>query len=176
MCAIALMISTGFTMESYDASIKVGNEIIEMEYPIFIQNGRTYASIRELCDKLNVPVYYNEDKNEVHLDIYNKQTPVNDKTELKDEGVIPDEETAYIVGKAILEKYVGKALEFETDDKVFYLRVKYIEQFNSWLVIQTFRYKAEGEGWAGSGIYFPCVYLNKNTGEVLAINTYSTFE
>lgn len=104
-----------------------------------------------------------------------QKTLVSDKTAFRDEGVIPDEETALAVGKIILEKYAGKKMEYETDEKRYYLIATYFKETNTWCIMQWFDYK-NGGGWAASGIYLPYVKINKSTGEVLYINTYSTFD
>ena len=85
-------------------------------------------------------------------------------------------EIAYNIGKILLEKYSGKSLEYVKDNKTFYLTVDFHEETNTWLVYQTFKYNEEG-GWiaSGSGLYVPSIELNKNTGEVISINTYSSF-
>ena len=98
-----------------------------------------------------------------------------DYTLLKEGGVLPDEETALAVGKIILEKYIGKPLEYETDEKIYYLSVTYREDRNAWNIQQFFDYK-DGRHWAASGIYLPNITLNKNTGEVMFINTYSSIK
>lgn len=111
------------------------------------------------------------------MDINNKNISVSDKTQLKKDGVIPDEQTALAIGKIILERYTEKSLEYETDDKVYYLTAKFDEHCNGWRVCQMFKYKDENRGWsAGDKFYIPTVILNKQNGEVLYINTNSSFE
>lgn len=169
-----LIIVTSITVFSTSGyTIRLGNKVIEMQNPIFMCDDRIYVSVRNLSEALGIPVYWDENKNEVRLDIYNKSIPVSDKTEYKDEGVIPDEETAYVVGKAILEKYAGKSLEYETEDKIYYLKVTYHEYLNAWSITQWFDFK-NGGGWAASGVHIPNVIISKSTGEVLSINTYNS--
>ncbi|MBE7011372.1 MAG: hypothetical protein E7415_01715 [Ruminococcaceae bacterium] len=109
-----------------------------------------------------------EERSISYIDMHNQR--------LKNGGVIPDEETALVVGKAILEKYTEKPLEHETEDKIYYLEVEYLDQQNAWRICQTFRYKDENKGWsAGGKFYRPYVVISKQTGEVLSINTYSSF-
>ena len=161
---------------SYDYCIRLGNDIIMMKYPSFMQNDRIYVSVRSLCDELGIPIYWDDKKNEVHIDIYNKQIQTSDKTLFKKEGVIPDAETALVVGKAILEKYVEKPLEYEEEDKIYYLEIEYLEQQNAWKICQTFSYKDENKGWSvGGNFYRPYVVISKQTAEVLYINTHSSF-
>jgi|GEM_PF-1989302 len=160
--------------ELVDYNIKIGNDVVKLQYPMYINDGRIYVSLRGICDKLGIPIEWNNENREVEMDIYNKKIPVSDKTLFREDGVIPDEETALAVGKTILEKYVGKSLEYETDEKIYYLKVTYIKESNVWNVTQFFDYK-DGRGWAASGVYLPNVKLNKNTGEVMYINTHSTY-
>ena len=168
-----VMIVSAFEVSNYN--IRLGNTQITTQYPSFIEDNRMYVSIRNLCDILGIPIYWNEDKNEVHIDIYNKRVSVSDKTEYKEQGVIPDKETALIVGKAILEKYSDKQIEYETEDKIYYLEAKFLEEYNAWSVYQTFKYKYKG-GWVvGDKFYRPTIIISKNTGEVISLNTYSMF-
>ena len=169
------MVISAFGISGY--SIKVGNDTAKMKYETFVKNGRIYVSVRDMCNVLGIPISWREDEKEAFIDIYNKQVPISRETERKDEGVIPDKETAYTVGKAILEKYAGKTLEYETEDKIFFLRVDFIDQYNAWRISQTFKFKNEGMGWAaGDGFYTPSVILNKKNGEVMSINTFSNFD
>jgi len=155
--------------------LQLGTNVIQFKNDIYQINDKTYVPVRELAENLKIPIDWNPDSEQVFLDINHKQVHVPEKTEYKPEGVIPDKETAYQVGKIILETYAGKSLEYETDEKIYYLRVYYQEQFNSWFIEQTFDFK-DGTDWGGSGIYRPAVILNKNTGEVIGINTYSDIE
>ncbi|MBP3505306.1 MAG: hypothetical protein J6K43_02765 [Lachnospiraceae bacterium] len=173
ICLSLVVITIVSAFEPSDYNIRLGNDSITLQYPSLMQNDRMYVSVRNLCDALGIPIYWNENKNEVHMDIYNKKVSVSDKTEYKEEGVIPDKETALIVGKAILEKYAGKPMEYETEDKIYYLEVEFLEQYNAWRLYQTFKYK-NGGGWSATGQTPPNISINKNTGEVLFIGT-STF-
>lgn len=166
---------TGKVFEEVNYSIKIAKSAIELQYPVFIADDRIYVSLRSICEALGVPIIWNDDNKEVNIDVGQKNIHVSDKTVLKEEGVIPDEETALAVGKIILEKYVGKNLEYETDEKIFYLKVSFNKESNCWNVMQSFDFK-DGRGWAASGVYFPNITLNKNTGEVIYINDYSTFK
>lgn len=169
-----IVIISAFGMSDY--YIKFGNERITMDYPVFMHNDRIYVSVRNICDLLGIPIYWDEQENEVHMDVYNKKVNVSDKTEYKEEGVIPDEETALTIGKAILEKYAGRPMEYETEDKIYYLKTLYYEIGNYWRVMQWYDYK-DGRSWAAGGqFYCPTVSLNKNTGEVIYLNTYSMYE
>jgi hypothetical protein len=163
--------------EKSDNTIKFGNQNMQLESPIFLINDKIYVSLRNLCNELNIPIEWDGENGETTIDIYHKKIEVSNKTEYKEQGVIPDEETALTVGKAILEKYVGKHMEYETEDKIYYLETKYLENENSWYVGQMFSYKDTSKGWStGGSIYVPCVKISKNTGEVLFINSYSSFK
>lgn len=163
--------------EKVDYSIKIGNASAEPKYPIYLKDDRIYVPLRSFCDELKIPISWNDEENAAILDINNKNISVSDKTQLKKEGVIPDEQTALAIGKIILERYAEKSLEYETDDKVYYLTAKFDERCKGWRVCQMFKYKDENRGWsAGDKFYIPTVILNKQNGEVLYINTNSSFE
>lgn len=168
--------SSGEIFEKINYSIKVGKSDLKLQYPIYLSGNRIYVSLRSICDELNIPLMWDGEKNEAVVDIYNKKVPVSDKTEFLEEGVIGDEQTALTVGKAILEKYAKKSLEYETDDKIYYLTAAFDQERNSWNISQTFKYKDENKGWSAGGMfYMPNVILSKQTGEVLYINTGSSF-
>ena len=78
------------------------------------------------------------------------------------------------VGKTILEKYIGEPVEYETEDRIYYLDVIYVERENVWNVSQEMKYK-DGRVWfvGGLGIETRRVCLNKNNGEVVYISTES---
>lgn len=162
--------------EQSDCNIRIGNSVVKLQYPIFMNDNRIYVSLRSICDELEIPIKWNREKSEAIMDIYNKKVPVSDKTQFRENGIIPDEQTALVVGKAILEKYAEKSLEYETNDKIYYLIATFDKQYNGWSVSQTFKYKDKDSGWsAGGKFYIPTVILNKQTGEVLYINTNSSF-
>ena len=164
-----------FKIENYN--VIIGNEVIKLQYPIFAQDSRFYISIRNLCDELGIPIHWNGENREIKVDIYNKKIQVSEETSFKEEGVIPDSETALIVGKAILEKYAEKPMEYQTNDKIYFLEVEFLEKYNAWKIGQTFKYKDKNKLWSvGGGFYRPNVVLNKQTGEVLYINTKTFFE
>ena len=157
-------------------NVKFTNKNVSFTKPTYMKDDRIYVSLRDICNALNIPIYWDGDINEATIDVNNKKINVSDKTEYKDCGVIPDEETAYAVGKIILEKYSNSPMEYETKDKIYYLEVEFIEEQNCWSVVQKFKFKAENKGWAAGGnTYYPNVKLNKSTGEILYINTYATF-
>lgn len=158
-----------------NCNVKIGTDIADLKYPVYMINDRIYVSLRDFCDELGIPLKWNDEKNEVEIDKYNKNVQVCNKTELKDEGVIPDANTALIIGKAILEKYAGKPMEFETSDKIYFLKADYFKENNSWIVYQTYKNK-NGEIWAAEGIPIPSIAINKSNGEVLYINTDTFFK
>ena len=179
ICAVGVMICTAMATTAFGASkysVRIGDKLLQSKNPILMQDGRIYVSVRDMCDALGFPVEWDGGKGEAVIDIYNKKVPVSENTEFKKEGVIPDAETAYTVGKAILEKYAGEPLEYETEDRIYYLTVRADEQTGTWKVIQTFKYIDEEKGWlAGDGFKVPSVTLSKQTGEVLFINLASSF-
>jgi len=179
---ILLLFSTSFVFangdtlfNSFTQTIKIGSSDFKPDDFNYVKNDRVYVPLRSFCDSIGVPVTWNNETNVVDVNIYNKKISTSQKTEYKDDGVIPDEETALAIGKVLLEKYSGKTMEYETDDKIFYLKAEYIQEINSWDIIQWHDYK-DGRKWIASGIYLPKVRINKSTGEVMYINTYSSFE
>ena len=179
ICAVGVMICTAMATTAFGASkysVRIGDKLLQSKNPILMQDGRIYVPVRDMCDALGFPVEWDGEKGEAVIDVYNKRVPVSENTEFKKEGVIPDAETAYTVGKAILEKYAGEPLEYETEDRIYYLTVRADEQTGTWKVIQTFKYIDEEKGWlAGDGFKVPSVTLSKQTGEVLFINLASSF-
>lgn len=165
----------GFTLADYD--IKVGDAIYDLDYPVYAKDGVTYISLRDICRTLRIPLHWDEENRIAHVDEFHKKVVVSDKTEYKNEGVIPDEETALAIGKIILEKYVGRELEYETEDKRFYLKAISFDHYGAdvWEVYQTYEY-LDGRKWAGSGFSTVQLYLSKTTGEVISICTYSDLE
>lgn len=137
-------------------------------------NNKTYVSIRDLAEKFNIPLKWDNETQEVTVLPELKQIDVSDKTEIKRDGVVPDEDTAYKIGKILLEQYMGQPAEYTTSDRVYFLGVKYLEKDNVWIVSQQFEY-TNGSQWTyGDSVYVPTVIINKNTGEVIYINTYSS--
>lgn len=169
---LGVLTMSAFTNES-EYKIKWGEFDLELNLPVIMQDDRIYVSIRSLSEALNIPIEWNEDTGEVHLDVYNKQILVDNPDNYKEDGVIPDAETAYAVGKIILETYLGKEMEYETDERIYYLEVSKSYFGNVWVVQQRFDYK-DGRLWVASGCKPYGVALNASTGEVVQIFTEST--
>lgn len=164
-----------YAFEQTDYKVTWGGDPLELDEPFFLQDDKLYVPLRSFGEAAGIPVNWDEETNTAELDIYHKKVPVSDRTPYREEGVIPDEETALTVGKAILEKYAGRPMEYETEDKIYYLEVEFLEQSNAWQITQTFKYKKEG-GWnVGDYFYAPMVRLNKSSGEVVFLNTYSMY-
>ena len=158
------------TVEPTEISILLGNQKIKMQQPIYLINGNTYVAIRELGEALGYPVSWKGDTNEVQLDIYHKE--LNYDKEKKDnmsleKGVIPNEATARAVATTILEACSGKQLEYQDGNYEGYLHVSFYEQSNCWIISQKVKYK--GEFFYATSAMGTYVYLNKTTGEVMAI-------
>ena len=178
-CLILIIVTSivAFAANIYLANsnvIRIGAEDVKFNNEIYLIDEKTYVPIRELSEKMQVPIIWNEEDNKVELLTDHKTVNTSKETIINEEGVIPDAETAYRVGKIILEKYVGKSLEYETEKGVYYLQVEYHKLDNSWRVSQECEYKIGGGG--GTGIYSPTIVLNKNTGEVMYINTHSVID
>ncbi len=174
---VLLITFSVFALQEDNCRIKLGNEILTMKYPIIMQNDRVYVSLRDICNKLSIPISWNDAENEAYADIYNKKIPTSKKTEYKDDGVIPDAETAYQIGKIILEKYINQPVEYETENVSYKLETKFLEAENAWRVYQQLTIK---KGYTigirpGTTIDNVEIKLNRNTGEVLYLSTYGTF-
>lgn len=153
--------------------IRMGVENIEFSNDLYMIDEKMYVPIRELSEKMRIPIMWDEEKGQLELLTDFKEVSVNDKTELKEKGVVADESVAYQIGKIILESYTGETLEYETDERIYFLQVQFQEKSNSWRISQTYKFK-NNKGWtSGDAFYTPTVVLNKNTGEVISINTYS---
>lgn len=153
--------------------IKIGVDDVEFNYPVFINEGNTYVSLRDICKELRIPVYWDEQARVAVIDKYNSEIIVSTLTERKKEGVIPDEETALAIGRIILEKYSGEKYEYETKNVKYFLEVEFIEEYNVWKVSERYELKREPPNCAFGGP-LAYVYLSKSTGEVININTYSS--
>lgn len=172
-CIFLSMIIVQADFWSSDSNIIVSIDSDKMLKGTFIDD-RIYVPVREVSELLNIPIKWNVSTREVILAKNFEQVKTSDKTDLNKNGVIPNEKVAYEIGKIILEEYAGQAMEYETDEKIYFLEVKYYEKDNCWEIYQSFEYK-DGKKWAmGGKIYIPTVVLNKNTGKIVYINTYSS--
>lgn len=158
--------------ENKEFKITVANEFIEFDNPTYVINDRIYVPLRDICTEMDIPIEWYSQSKTANLDIYNKKTPISDKTEYKEDGIIPDEETAISIGRIILERYSGESMEYETDDEIYSLDCYYDEKSNSWTVWQCCELKKGG--WAAGGgyinMFLPNVTLNKYTAEILSLN------
>ncbi len=153
---------------TYD--VKIENDVVNLS-SVLVDNGTTYVPLRELCWELGYYANWEQENWAVNIFPYeSKKINVSPTTKLKDEGVIPDKETALTVGKAILEKYAEKNLEYENEEAIYKLDATYLENEEAWLVIQIFTFKNPSSGGGADPNYFPQIKLNKHTGEVLYIN------
>ena len=158
-------VKSSFEIAEFD--INIGNDVVKFSYPVYLKDDSVYVSVRELCNRLKIPIHWNEAKREVDINIYDKKIQVSEKTEYNEEGVIPDPETAYLVGKTILEKYCGRTLEYETDTRIYSLDTRYLKEENAWQIIQVFRFKNESSGGGIGWADYVNIKLSKYTGEVL---------
>lgn len=171
---LAILIFLSWVMIANACSYVVNVNIGSVSVGGLLMNEKTYVSIRELAEKFNVPIKWDSTNKEVIVSTELKQVELSDKTEFKPNGVIPDKETAYKIGKILLEEYMGQQIEYTTEDKVYFLNVEYREKDNVWIISQRFEY-TNGLQWTyGDSIYIPTIMINKNTGEVVYINTYSS--
>ena len=157
-----------FSLATYD--IKVEYDVRNFSHPVYVQNGITYAALRDICWELGYYANWEGTDWAVNIMPYrSKQINVSPTTVLKEEGVIPNAETALAIGKLLLEEYAGKELEFETDSMKYTLFPVYLDDESAWLVMQNVKPKKSAGG--GSDYrYRPHIKLSKNTGEVLYIH------
>lgn len=161
-------ITQSIKVATYD--VKVEDNVVHLSN-VLVDNGTTYVPLREICWELGYYANWEQDNWAVNIFPYeSKKINVSPTTKLKDEGVIPDKETALTIGKAMLEKYAGKELEYENEEVVYKLDATYLENEEAWLVIQTFKFKNPLSGGGADYNYFPQIKLNKYTGKVLYIN------
>lgn len=153
----------------YYNDIQIGVKKTNLNSKLYNIDDQIYVPIRAFADCLKIPVVWDENLQTVTLLINNKEVDVDGNNSVEDKGVIPDEETAYQIGKILLEKFCGRSLDYETDSVKYYVDVAYHPYDNSWRIYQAYEYKIGGGG--GTGITSPTVCLNKNTGEVMYINT-----
>lgn len=175
LCVVMLIIlSLVVVVNADDCSVNVNLGTFALDGELM--NDRVYVSIRELSEKFNIPIKWDDDRREVIVSKELKQIEVSEKTKIKNDGVIPDKDTAYKIGKILLEQYMEQQVEYTTKDKVYFLTVEYQEKDNAWIVSQQFEY-TNGMQWTyGDSVYMPTIIINKNTGEVMYINTYQSIE
>ena len=145
------------------------DECFENEF--ILSDGRLYVPIRELCERLGISVFWNIETEQAELHTQKEAVHTTEQTKLDNDEVIPDEKTAYKIGKLLLERHCGESLEYEKDGLVYYLHVFELKDANAWKISQTFRAQNGGGGY--SGAYAPQIVLDKATGKVISINTYS---
>ncbi|MBQ2743807.1 MAG: hypothetical protein IJF32_13530 [Oscillospiraceae bacterium] len=154
--------------------IKVGSLDFTNKLPIFNNNGNTYVSLRDVCSALGIPVYWDNENRIAVIDRFNSEIRADGDAERTERGIVPDAETAYTYGKMLLESYAGRKYEYETEKIRFYLDVDYSEAYNAWYVAQY--YECKGDWGIGTNAAPAGILLNKNTGEVVSINTRSVVE
>lgn len=161
--------------EGSSYSIKIGDKNINNNHTAFMNNDSIYVSLRNICEELRIPVTWNDKSKEATIGINNKEVEISERTRRNENGVVPDAETAINLGKIILEKYTGKDVEYESDKYIYYLKATFLEEENTWLVVQNIKYKHPYIGSMDGGADFIHIKISRGTGEVLYINDYSTF-
>lgn len=181
ICSVTVIFAAGNSVfEPFTPTIMWGwYWPLELEEPVYIKDGTTYVALRDFCSATGTQVEWDEEKQTIQLNPYYYQVPVYDKYKTwgteKEEGVIPDEETAMKIGKIILETYLGRELEYETEDKVYFLECMYFPKENAWSVYQTCRYKDGRPLGIGDGQSIS-VTLNKMNGHVQFLSIDSSAE
>lgn len=152
-----------------DIKLMVNHDTLELEHEPLIVDGVTYVPLRECAEKLGFQVEWDNETRLIQVDTYHKRILGQSRAEIIDEqGVIPDEETALAVGKAILEGAMGRSVEYQDGERKFYLTAQYHPLDNAWRIDQIGKY--EDRSWGGGNYNAPFVALNINTGEVIYID------
>lgn len=172
---LAVTVVSVYALIDVNRVIIINSREVKFDNPLYVIEDRTYVPIRELCNKLGIPVLWNSEKGQISLDINNKEVPHNETeaNAVLSNGVIPNAETAKSIAKTILESCIGKPVEYQEDGYEFYLTVEFSEKQNLWIVTQYARYN--GKPFGGGNIS-PIIYLNKSTGEVTRINLESSWD
>ena len=170
-CIIVFTVAviSAYAKSEANQTMVIGTQEVKFDNPIYLIEDMTYVPIRELSEKLGIPISWNNEKGRVELDINNKEVAHNETVAnaVLVNGVIPDEETAKAVAKTILEACIGKPVEYEEDDYEFYLTVSFSDARNMWIITQYAKYNGNS---FGGGNVSPVICINKATGEVVAIN------
>ena len=137
---------------------------------IFIKDSRLYVPIRELANILNIPIEWDEEKKIAKLLPENKRVMmIIGETNQIDKSsfcVVPDEGTAYNIGKIVLESVLQESVVFNSKEWSSELEVSYEESTNYWLVTQKVYYKGNLYNGVNANNN---VLINKNTGEIIKI-------
>ena len=134
----------------------------KFENDIYNDNGKIYVPVREFCEKLNIPIEWDEKNKSIKVEAANMVIR-SDSTEEKD--MIPDEETAINVARIILEKHMERKIE----NNMYELSASL--DGDEWHVYLDFSKKSNS---FSSHTPLICVYLSKITGAVKYISTYTT--
>ena len=130
-----------------------------------------YVPLREFCEKTGFIISWDGAKNEASVVTGKQGVVLGEETEHKNEGVIPDKETAITVGKAILERYVEKTYYVGEDGiSTYYWDAYYLEDSDSWRVVRTSKLNTENAIQSGIG-YCPSIILSRSDGKVTYIST-----
>ena len=172
---LAITVVSVYAFIDINQILIIGTKEVKFDNPIYVIDDKTYVPIRELCDKLGIPISWDSEKRQVKVDINNKEIPHNNTVAnaVLENGVIPNEETAKTIAKSILESCIGKPVEYKVDGYEFYLTVDFSEEQNSWVVTQYAKYNGNS---FGGGNVSPVIRLNKSTGEVVGINLESSWD
>lgn len=167
---VAIVPTAVQTISQAKVELTVDHKTLELEHEPLIVDGVTYVPLRECAEKLGFNVEWNGETRCIDVDTYHKEIlNKKDEAEIIDEqGIIPDEETALAVGKAILESAMGRSVEYRDGARELYLTATYYPFDNNWRIDQLGKY--EGRFWSGGNYNAPFVALNKNTGEVTYID------
>lgn len=158
-------------------SISINGTIQYFIEPIYKIDGMIYVPVEEYTDKISekikIPtlVDISEDGNtKIDFNTSVKNINLYGSTEQKLEGVVPDEETAYAMGKLLLEKYAGRPLEYTNKNGEFYLKTTYNSEGNYWSIVQEFKRNSNvSPRGGGSGMAMTQININRNTGEVIGL-------
>lgn len=158
------------TISEAGMKLVVDHETRHLEHEPLLLDGVTYVPLRECAEQLGFQVEWDGEARCVKVDTTHKNVQhLETNTEaVAEQGVIPDKETALAVGKIILEKNLGRSVEYKDGDRELRLEADYYTVLNGWKVYQVGTY--EGISYYGTNRHTPFVVLNKSTGEVTYID------
>lgn len=171
---LAMVVTKEYIVCESNATYYKGEEKLQFEEPCFTYNSKTYVPVRQLCDYLNIPIIWNGEKNQIEIDSYHKivSTGKMPNTNVLSDGVVPDKESALMIGKIILESTVGESMEYQDGEYYYCLNGYYYEPLNCWMIQQTcLKNNQPFQGGNNTNDY--SIQINKSTGEVQFINTFS---
>lgn len=198
-CFIMIIIVMGISIVQADnynqvfqrdfANIIINGDYAKLYNDVVYIDDRAYVQLRELGNILQVDVGWSEEDQLPKMSTAKTPHVISDDEEtenrIKNEGVVADKETAYNVGKAILEGITNKNMVFTDGDvssDIFV--VDHSGDDTQWVIYQRLSYKGQWfkfrDEMKNKGItcqyIIPYLHLDKRSGEVVEIWTDSTVD